>query len=41
MKNKITITDIANIAQVSKATVSYYINGRLDKMSDKTAKKIK
>ena len=41
MKNKITITDIANISQVSKATVSYYINGRLDKMSDKTAKKIK
>lgn len=41
MANKITITDIANLAGVTKATVSYYLNGKTNKMSEKTAQKIK
>ena len=41
MANKITITDIANLAGVTKATVSYYLNGKTNKMSEKTALKIK
>ena len=41
MANKITITDIANLAGVTKATVSYYLNGKTSKMSEKTAQKIK
>ena len=41
MANKITITDIANPAGVTKATVSYYLNGKTSKMSEKTAQKIK
>ena len=41
MANKITITDIANLAGLTKATVSYYLNGKTSKMSEKTAQKIK
>ncbi len=37
---KLTINDIATLAGVSKATVSFYLNGRTDKMSEKTAQKI-
>ena len=36
VKKKITITDIANIAGVSKTTISFYLNGKQDKMSEKT-----
>ncbi len=38
--SNITINDIANLAGVSKATVSFYLNGRFDKMSAATAQKI-
>lgn len=41
MRNKITITDIANLAGVSKATVSFYLNGKTDKMSEATYNRIK
>lgn len=37
---KITITDIAKKAKVSKTTISRYINGRYEFMSEKTRKKI-
>lgn len=36
MKRKVTITDIAKIAGVSKTTVSFYLNGKQDKMSEST-----
>ena len=32
MNKKITIQDIANIAGVSKTTVSFYLNGKSEKM---------
>lgn len=38
---KLTINDIAKIANVSKTTVSFYLNGKLDKMSDETKNRIK
>lgn len=38
---KVTITDIAAAAGVSKTTVSRYINGREDLMSEKTRQRIK
>lgn len=41
MKNKVTINDIAELAGVSKATISFYLNGHFEKMSEKTKKKIK
>lgn len=41
MKQKVTINDIARIADVSKATVSFYLNGKFEKMSDKTHARIK
>ncbi len=41
MKKKITISDIALLAGVSKATVSYYLNGKYEKMSDATKEKIR
>lgn len=40
MKKKYTIQDIANEANVSKTTVSFYLNGKFDKMSEDTKKKI-
>ncbi|MCP0887479.1 LacI family DNA-binding transcriptional regulator [Ligilactobacillus sp. WILCCON 0076] len=38
---KLTIKDIAQLANVSTATVSNYINGNFAKMSDKTKEKIR
>ena len=39
-KKKVTISDIAAAAGVSKATVSRYINGRSELMTDKTRERI-
>ncbi len=39
-KNKITIQDIADTVGVSKTTVSRYLNGKYDFMSESTRKKI-
>lgn len=39
-EKKVTISDIAAAAGVSKATVSHYINGKRDMMSQKTAERI-
>ena len=33
---KLTINEIAERAGVSKTTVSFYLNGKTNKMSDKT-----
>lgn len=41
MKNKITIKDIAEMAGTSKTTVSFYLNGKVEKMSKETKDKIK
>ena len=38
---KIKLIDVANLAGVSKSTVSQYLNGRFDYMSDKTKVRIK
>lgn len=38
--SKITIKDIAEMAGVSKTTVSFYLNGKTEKMSEDTRKKI-
>lgn len=40
-KEKVTILDIAQMAGVSKATVSRYLNGHFEKMSAQTKEKIK
>ncbi len=40
MKKKVTIQDIADQASVSKTTVSYYLNGKYEKMSEETKIKI-
>ena len=40
MSKKVTIRDIAEIAGVSKATVSFFLNGRHDKMSAETYQRI-
>lgn len=40
MKNKITINDIASLASVSKTTVSFYLNGKYEKMSEETRQRI-
>ena len=37
---KITIKDIAEMAGVSKTTVSFYLNGKTEKMSEETRLKI-
>lgn len=41
MKKKITIQDIANEANVSKTTVSFYLNSKFEKMSESTKEKIR
>lgn len=40
MSEKITIKEIASRAQTSKTTVSFYLNGRTDKMSEDTKQRI-
>lgn len=40
-RTAVTITDIARLAKTSTATVSYYLNGRFEHMSEKTRHKIK
>ncbi|CUW15932.1 MULTISPECIES: LacI family DNA-binding transcriptional regulator [Leuconostoc gelidum group] len=40
MKNNKTMRDVADLAQVSKTTVSRYINGHTERMSAKTQQKI-
>lgn len=40
MGRKITIKDIAEMAQTSKTTVSFYLNGKYEKMSQETRNKI-
>ena len=40
MANRITITEIAKIANTSKTTVSFYLNGKTDRMSEDTKKRI-
>lgn len=40
MKSRITITDIAALANVSKTTVSFYLNGKHEKMSEETRLRI-
>lgn len=37
---KITIREIAHLANTSKTTVSFYINGKMEKMSEKTRQRI-
>ncbi|AND79361.1 LacI family DNA-binding transcriptional regulator [Streptococcus pantholopis] len=41
MQRKVTIKDIAELAQTSKTTVSFYLNKRFDKMSEETQKRIR
>ena len=40
MSEKITINDIAKLAGVSKTTVSFYLNGKFEKMSEETRAKL-
>ncbi len=40
MSRKTTISDIALLAGVSRATVSFYLNGKFGRMSEETRKKI-
>lgn len=40
MNEKLTIKDIAEYANTSKTTVSFYLNGKFDKMSENTRKRI-
>lgn len=41
MKDRITISDIAKLANVSKTTVSFYLNGHHYKMSEETKNRIR
>lgn len=41
MQKKIKLIDVAELAGVSKSTVSQYLNGRFDYMSEKTKERIK
>lgn len=40
MNEKITIKEIAKLASTSKTTVSFFLNGRTDKMSEETKRRI-
>lgn len=40
MSRKLTIKDIAELAQTSKTTISFYLNGKYDKMSKETKERI-
>lgn len=40
MKKKVTINDIASISKVSRTTISRYLNGKYENMSDKTRQRI-
>lgn len=40
-KKRITINDIATMAGISKTTVSFYLNGKTDRMSAETQERIK
>ncbi|MGT2844349.1 LacI family DNA-binding transcriptional regulator [Streptococcus hongkongensis] len=40
MSKKITITDIAQLSNTSKTTVSFYLNQKFEKMSEETRKRI-
>lgn len=40
MSDKITINEIAKLANTSKTTVSFYLNGKTDKMSEETQARI-
>lgn len=40
-KKRITINDIATMAGTSKTTVSFYLNGKTDRMSEETQRKIR
>lgn len=40
-KKRITINDIAQMAGTSKTTVSFYLNGKTDRMSEETQKRIR
>ena len=40
-KKRITINDIAQMAGTSKTTVSFYLNGKTDRMSEDTQKRIR
>ncbi|MFV0550349.1 MAG: LacI family DNA-binding transcriptional regulator [Anaerorhabdus sp.] len=41
MSSKLTINDIARLSATSKTTVSFYLNGKTDKMSQSTQERIK
>lgn len=40
-ERKVTIKEVAELAGTSKTTVSFYLNGKLDRMSDETAERIR
>lgn len=39
-ENSVTITTVAQLAHTSKTTVSFYLNGKFEKMSDETRRRI-
>lgn len=41
MSDKLTIKDIAKLSGTSKTTVSFYLNGKMDKMSSSTRERIR
>lgn len=40
MSKKVTISDIAQLSQTSKTTVSFYLNHKYEKMSEETRNRI-